>query len=190
MLEAFLISTGAVAIGEIGDKTQLLTLVLTARFKKPVPVIAGIFLATLANHAAAGYLGNLISSALGPETLRILLGLSFLAVAAWALKPDKFEDEPSSLGVHGVFLITFVAFFLAEIGDKTQVATVMLAARFPSLVSVIMGTTLGMMIANLPVIFIGEKAAGKIPLKTVRITASIMFGILGIWTLVGQNFYR
>lgn len=188
MLEAFLISTGAVAVGEIGDKTQLLTLLLTARFKKPVPIIAGIFFSTLANHAAAGYLGNLISRQIGPDTLRIILGVSFLAVAAWALKPDKIEDEPSGLTGHGVFLITFAAFFLAEMGDKTQVATVMLAARFPSLTAVVMGTTLGMMLANLPVVFISEKAAEKIPLKAVRISASVIFGILGIWTLAGQYF--
>src|SRR5262249_14735062 len=155
---------------EIGDKTQLLALMLAARFRKPLPIIAGIAVSTLANHALAGWIGNLVRSALTPNVLRWVVALSFFAVALWALKPDALDDSERPPVSHwGVFGVTVVAFFLAEIGDKTQVATMVLAARFDSLLAVILGTTLGMLIADVPVVLIGKTAAGRIPFKAVRI---------------------
>jgi putative Ca2+/H+ antiporter (TMEM165/GDT1 family) len=184
MLEALLVSTGIVAIGEIGDKTQLLSLVLAARFRKPWPIVAGIAVATLANHAIAGWFGNWVRTVVAPETLKWLLALSFFAVAAWALKPDSYDDDPARHSRWGVFGVTVVAFFLAEIGDKTQVATVMLAAKFPSLAAVVVGTTLGMLLANVPVVFAGNLAADRIPFKAIRIFAAALFAGLGVWVLV------
>ena len=184
-MEAFLVSTAAVAIGEIGDKTQLLALILAARFKRPIPIVLGILVATLANHSLAGLLGNYIRSALNPDYLRWALGLSFLAVGLWALKPDEMEEDPEPVGRYGVFAITVVTFFLAEIGDKTQLATVMLAAKFPSLVAVVAGTTLGMLIADVPAVFLGEVASERIPFKAVRYTAAALFAALGVMTLAG-----
>ena len=186
MLEALLVSTGAVAIAEIGDKTQLLALVLAARFRKPVPIILGILVATLANHALAGALGAWIIGLLGPSVMRWVLGVSFLAMAAWALVPDKLEEEGErKTDRYGAFLATLVAFFLVEIGDKTQVATVALAARYDLLAVVVAGTTLGMMIANVPAVLLGEVAATKIPLKLVRGIAAAIFAALGIAVLAG-----
>ena len=186
MLEALLVSTGVVAIAEIGDKTQLLALVLAARFRKPVPIILGILVATLANHALAGALGAWIIGLLGPSVMRWVLGVSFLAMAAWALVPDKLEDEGErKTDRYGAFLATLVAFFLVEIGDKTQVATVALAARYDLLAVVVAGTTLGMMIANVPAVLLGEVAATKIPLKLVRGIAAAIFAALGIAVLAG-----
>lgn len=184
-MEAFLVSTAAVAIGEIGDKTQLLALILAARFKRPVPIVLGILVATLTNHALAGLLGGFIRTAMNPVHLRWALGLSFLAVGLWALKPDEIEENPEPVGRYGVFVITLVTFFLAEIGDKTQIATVMLAAKFPALPAVVAGTTFGMLLADVPAVFLGEVAAERIPFKAVRYTAAALFMALGAMTLVG-----
>ncbi len=184
-MEAFLVSTLAVTIGEIGDKTQLLALLLTARFKRPWPIIAGILVATLLNHALAGLLGGWIRSLLEPDTLRWLLGISFLAIAAWALVPDKFEEDGKLRSHYGVFAITCVAFFLAEMGDKTQLATVALAAKYPDLVQVVTGTTLGMMIANVPAVVLGKIASPNFPLKLVRYVSAGVFAALGLAVLLG-----
>jgi len=187
-MEAFLVSTGVVALGEIGDKTQLLALVLAARFQKPLPIIAGILVATLANHALAGFLGNLFRSFVPTEVLTWLVALSFFAVAIWALRPDTLDDdEPPPVTRWGVFGVTVVAFFLAEMGDKTQVATVVLAARFPSLMAVVLGTTLGMLLANVPVVLVGKAASAKIPFRAVRIAAALLFAALGVYALVAQG---
>jgi putative Ca2+/H+ antiporter (TMEM165/GDT1 family) len=186
-MEAFLVSTGVVALGEIGDKTQLLALVLAARFHKPLPIIAGILVATLANHALAGFLGNLFRTFVPADVLTWLVALSFFAVAIWALRPDKLDDEPPPATRWGVFGVTVVAFFLAEMGDKTQVATVVLAARFPSLLAVVLGTTLGMLLANVPVVLVGKAASARIPFKAVRIAAAVLFAALGVYALVAQE---
>ncbi|MEP7329836.1 MAG: TMEM165/GDT1 family protein [Betaproteobacteria bacterium] len=188
MLEALLVSTAVVAVGELGDKTQLLALVLAARYGKPWPIIAGIFVATVVNHAIAGWVGSWVREVVPAEVLRWLLALSFFAVAAWALKPDKLDDDdapPKSRW--GVFGVTVVAFFLAEIGDKTQIATVMLAAKFSSLAAVVAGTTLGMLLVNVPTVFIGRAAAEKIPFRAVRIAAAALFAGLGLWVLLAPT---
>ncbi len=188
MLEALLVSTAIVAVGELGDKTQLLALVLAARYGKPWPIIAGIFVATLFNHAIAGWVGNWVRGVVPADILRWLLALSFFAVAAWALVPDKLDDgDAPATSRWGVFGVTLVAFFLAEMGDKTQVATVMLAARFPSLVAVVVGTTLGMLLVNVPTVFIGRAAADRIPFRAVRIAAAALFAGLGLWVLLAPS---
>jgi putative Ca2+/H+ antiporter (TMEM165/GDT1 family) len=187
-METFLVSTTVVAIGEIGDKTQLLALMLAARFKRPIPIVLGILVATLANHTLAGLVGEWVRHAVNPDYLRWGLGASFLAVALWALKPDTVDEELAPVGRYGVFLITLTTFFIAEIGDKTQLATVMLAAKYPSLVSVVAGTTFGMLIADVPAVFLGQMASAKIPFKAVRIAAALMFAALGIVTLLGVSF--
>jgi len=184
-LEAFLVSTGVVALGEIGDKTQLLALVLAARFRKPLPIIAGILVATLANHALAGFVGNLLRTFIPPGVLTWLVALSFFAVAIWALRPDTLDEEPPPATRWGIFGVTVVAFFLAEMGDKTQVATVVLAARFSSLLAVVLGTTLGMLLANVPVVLVGKAASAKIPFKAVRIAAAVLFAALGVYAIIG-----
>jgi putative Ca2+/H+ antiporter (TMEM165/GDT1 family) len=184
-MEAFLISTGLVALAEIGDKTQLLALVLAARFRKPVPIIFGILLATLLNHALAGAVGVWISSLIGDRVLRWTLGISFIAMAIWMLIPDKLEDEKPVEPRFGVFLTTLIAFFLLEIGDKTQVATIALAAKYESLIWVVLGTTLGMMIANVPAVLLGEVAAKKFDVRLVQRIAAAIFVVLGILMLIG-----
>ena len=185
MLDALLVSTAVVAVGELGDKTQLLALVLAARYNRPWPIIAGIFVATLVNHAIAGWVGNWIRGVIAPDVMRWLLALSFFAVAAWALKPDKLDDKDAPPASRwGVFGVTVVAFFLAEIGDKTQIATVMLAAKFSSLAAVVAGTTLGMLLVNVPTVFIGRAAAEKIPFRAVRMAAAALFAGLGLWVLL------
>jgi Ca2+/H+ antiporter, TMEM165/GDT1 family len=178
-MEAFLVSTGLVALAEIGDKTQLLSFVLAARFRRPWPIVLGILVATAANHAAAAALGGWIMATLGEETLRWLLAGSFFAMAAWILVPDKLDALPREAGRGGVFVTTLVAFFLAEMGDKTQVATVALAATYSSFVAVVAGTTLGMMLANVPAVLLGEKIAARVPLRPVRIGAACLFAALG-----------
>jgi putative Ca2+/H+ antiporter (TMEM165/GDT1 family) len=185
-LEAFQVSLGVVALGEIGDKTQLLALMLAARFRKPLPIIAGILAATLVNHALAGLVGNFVRAALAPEVLRWVVALSFFAVAIWALKPDTLDEEkePAPASRWGIFGITAVMFFLAEMGDKTQVATMVLAARFDSLVAVVLGTTAGMLLADVPVVLIGKSAAARIPMRAVRIAAAVLFAALGVYALV------
>jgi putative Ca2+/H+ antiporter (TMEM165/GDT1 family) len=188
-MEALLISTAVVALGEIGDKTQLLALVLAARFRKPWPIVAGILVATLANHALGGYLGNLVREWLPPDVLRWLVALSFFAVAAWALKPDTLDedDRPPEASRWGVFGVTVVAFFLAEMGDKTQVATIVLAAKFPSLFQVVVGTTLGMLLANVPVVVVGKALSSRIPFKAIRIAAALLFAGLGAYALLAAE---
>jgi len=186
-LEAFLVSTSVVALAEIGDKTQLLAFILAAKFQKPLPIVAAIFLATLANHAFAGAIGSWLTSILGPGVLRWVLGVSFLAMAVWTLIPDRFEARDARLARYGVFGTTLIAFFLAEMGDKTQVATIALAAQYRSLVAVVLGTTLGMMIANVPAVLIGDRIAHRMPVRLVRTVAATIFAILGIATLVGAG---
>jgi len=187
-LEALLVSTLVVALGEIGDKTQFLALVLAARFKRPVPIIVGISAATLLNHGFAGLAGGWIRSAVSPDLLRLGLGVSFLAIALWALKPDKLVEKEHAHGRFGIFAITFVAFFLAEIGDKMQLATVALAARFDSLVPVVAGTTLGMLLADVPAVVLAERLSLKVPVNVVRYVAAALFAAIGIATLAGLGF--
>jgi putative Ca2+/H+ antiporter (TMEM165/GDT1 family) len=184
-MEAFLISTGVVALAEIGDKTQLLAFVLAARFRKPWPIVLGILAATLANHAGAGALGSFITTVMSPLALRWVLGLSFIAMAVWILIPDKLDDDAAPKTHGGVFLTTLIAFFLAEMGDKTQIATVALAAQYQALLAVVMGTTLGMMIANVPAVLFGERAARAVPAKLVHGIAAALFAVLGAATLLG-----
>jgi Ca2+/H+ antiporter, TMEM165/GDT1 family len=188
-LEAFAVSTGVVALGEMGDKTQLLALLLAARFRKPVPIVLGILVATLANHAGAAALGAWLTSVLNPQWLRWGLGLSFLAVAAWMLIPDKVDDNEGTDVTRrwGVFGITLVAFFFAEMGDKTQIATVMLAARFDSLLWVTAGTTLGMMLANVPAVLFGERVVKWVPMAWVHRVAALVFAVLGVLMLLGKG---
>lgn len=186
-MEAFLISTGIVALAEIGDKTQLLAFILAAKFRKPLPIVLGILVATIANHALAGALGTWITSLLEPETLRWILGISFIAMAVWTLIPDKFEQEDAKFASFGVFGTTLIAFFLAEMGDKTQVATVALAAQYQALIAVVAGTTLGMMIANVPAVYLGDRIADKMPVRLVHGIAAAIFAILGVATLLGAG---
>ncbi|MFP5440093.1 MAG: TMEM165/GDT1 family protein [Gammaproteobacteria bacterium] len=186
-MEAFLVSTGIVALAEIGDKTQLLAFILAARFRKPVPIILGILVATLLNHGVAGALGAWISSLLSPDALRWILGASFLAMAAWILVPDEFDESEAKLTHHGIFLTTLIAFFLAEMGDKTQIATVALAAQYQALAWVVAGTTLGMMIANVPAVIFGERIAQRMHPKLVHGIAAAIFAVLGIATLAGVD---
>src|SRR4051812_15494933 len=185
-MEAFLVSTGIVALAEIGDKTQLLSLILAARFRKPWPIVGGIFVATLANHALAGALGSLVTDWLGPDTLRWILAASFIGMAVWMLVPDKLDegDAPSQASRMGVFTTTVVAFFLAEMGDKTQVATVMLAARFHAWAAVVAGTTLGMMLANAPVVWFGDRIVRLVPIRVVHVVSALVFLGLGVAVIV------
>jgi len=187
MLQPFLASTGVVAIAEIGDKTQLLALVLAARFRRPAPIVLGILAATLANHALAAWVGTWLIGVVSPGALRWAVGISFLAMAGWALVPDRFEAGERRTDRYGAFVATLVAFFLVEMGDKTQVATVALAARYDALVAVVAGTTLGMMIANVPAVLVGEAAATQLPLRAIRVVAAAVFAVLGIFALWGFN---
>jgi Ca2+/H+ antiporter, TMEM165/GDT1 family len=185
-MESILVSTGVVALAEIGDKTQLLAFILAARFKKPVPIILGIFAATLVNHGLAGAIGAWITSTLSPEILRWALGLSFLAMAIWTMIPDKIEEEETQVArKFSVFGATVITFFLAEMGDKTQVATVAMAAHYAAPLMVVVGTTLGMLIADVPAVFTGDKLASKIPMKLVHSIAAAIFAFLGVITLFG-----
>ena len=185
-MQAFLIATGLVALAEIGDKTQLLAFMLAARFRRPVPIVLGIFVATVFNHTAAGALGAWLTGLISPTMLRWGLGLSFLAMAGWMLIPDELDEDDTPKPGHGVFVTTVIAFFLAEMGDKTQIATVALAARFPAdFIGVVAGTTAGMMIANVPAVLVGGKLAQKLPVKLVHTVAAVIFAGLGIATLAG-----
>ncbi len=187
-MEALLVSTGVVALAEIGDKTQLLAFILAARFKKPLPIIGGILAATLINHGLAGALGAWITAAVSPEILRWVLGASFIGLAAWTLIPDKIEDEETQIASKlGVFGATFVTFFLAEMGDKTQIATIALAAHYASPWLVLLGTTLGMLIADVPAVLVGNKLADKIPMRLVHSIAAGVFALLGVATLLGAG---
>ena len=186
MFDAMFVSTGTVALAEIGDKTQLLALLLAARFRKPWPIIAGILVATLLNHALAAWLGQLLAAWLTPDVLRWLVAASFIGIALWTLKPDTLEDD--TLPARGAFLATVIAFFIAEVGDKTQVATVLLATRYASLWQVVAGTTLGMLLANVPVVALGSRFAHRLPLRAARIAAACVFLLLGLWAaLVGVS---
>lgn len=191
LVESLLVSTGVVALAEIGDKTQLLAFILAARFKRPAPIVLGILVATLVNHGLAGALGVWITAALSPAVLRWGLGLAFIGMAVWTLIPDKMQDEQSQaankIGIFGVFGTTLATFFLAEMGDKTQVATVALAAHYATPWTVVMGTTLGMLIADVPAVFVGDRLAGKIPMKLVHGIAAAIFVLLAAATLLGAG---
>jgi len=185
-MEALFISTGVVALAEIGDKTQLLAFILAARFKKPLPIIAGILCATLVKHGLAGALGAWITSVVSPGAMRWILGLSFIGMAIWTLIPDRIEDEETQVAQRlGVFGATLVTFFLAEMGDKTQIATVALAAHYAAPLMVVVGTTLGMLVADVPAVFVGNRFAAKIPMKLVHSIAAAIFALMGVLTLLG-----
>jgi len=184
-LEAFSISTGIVALAEIGDKTQLLAFMLAARFRRPWPIIAGILVATIANHAFAGAVGTWVTTVLGPDVLRWVLGLSFIAMAVWMMIPDKLDEDEITVPKFGVFATTVVAFFLAEMGDKTQIATVALAAQYGAFVAVVTGTTLGMMIANVPAVLAGNGIAKRLPIRLIHGVAASIFAVLGVAALIG-----
>ncbi|WP_394778774.1 TMEM165/GDT1 family protein [Undibacterium sp.] len=187
-MEAFLVSALAIAVGEIGDKTQLLALLLAARYKKPLPIVLGILCATLANHALAALLGQWVATHVSASVLRWALGLSFIAIAAWTLKPDEMEENSSlSQGRYGVFIVTCIAFFLAEIGDKTQLATVALAAKYSSIGWVVAGSTVGMMVADVPAVFLGKIASPNFPFKLVRYIAATIFLLIGAAVLLGMG---
>jgi putative Ca2+/H+ antiporter (TMEM165/GDT1 family) len=183
-MEAFFVSVAVVAIAEIGDKTQLLALMLAARYRKPLPIILGIFCATLANHAIAALVGAQVAAWVGPDIMRWILGVLFIAMAGWCLIPDKAGEGPQTARKAGAFVATLVAFFLVEIGDKTQIATVALAARFNSLVLVTAGTTVGMLLANAPVVLFGDAIARRLPLHIVRVVAALLFLVLGLVTIL------
>ena len=188
-MEAFLISTGIVALAEMGDKTQLLSLVLAARFRRPWPIVLGILIATMANHGLAGAVGSLVTTVLVPDVLRWVLGLSFIAMAGWMLIPDKIDDnEGNDAPRMGVFLTTMVAFFFAEMGDKTQIATVMLAAQYNAWFAVVAGTTLGMMLANAPVVWLGDAITKRVPLRLVHLVSAVVFVVLGVIALIGWGY--
>ena len=185
-MESLLVSTGVVALAEIGDKTQLLAFILAARFQKPLPIIAGILVATIVNHGLAGALGTWITSSVDPEILRWVLGASFIAMAVWTLIPDQIEEEETEIAHKlGVFGATLITFFLAEMGDKTQIATVALAAHYANPLMVVAGTTLGMLIADVPAVFVGDKLANKIPMRLLHSIAAGIFALLGVATLLG-----
>jgi len=186
-MDAFLISTGIVALAEMGDKTQLLALILAARFRKPVPIILGILVATLLNHAGAGAIGHWVTALFGGEWLRWVLGASFLAMAFWIMIPDKLDDDEDGVSrcCYGVFGTTLATFFLAEMGDKTQIATVQLAAQYHAYLWVVAGTTLGMMLANAPVVWLGDRLVKKVPIRVVHLISALLFAVLGVVALVG-----
>ena len=186
-MEAFLISTASVTVGELGDKTQLLSLILATRLRRPGPIIAGIFVATLLNHLGACLVGEWAGKLVNPQLLKWLLGISFLAVAGWALIPDKMDDDVKERGAYGVFVLTAVTFFLAEMGDKTQIVAFALAAKYNDLMAVVAGTTLGMMIVNIPTVLFAERATKWIPLKVVRVLAAAIYAALGVLTLLGYS---
>jgi putative Ca2+/H+ antiporter (TMEM165/GDT1 family) len=186
-VESFLVSAGVVALAEIGDKTQLLAFVLCAKYRKPLPIIIGIFLATIANHALAGALGTWITSLVAPQTLQWVLGVSFLAMAVWTLVPDKLDEKDAHVPPAGVMVATLIAFFVAEMGDKTQIATVALAAQFHAFYSVVAGTTVGMMIANVPAVILGERIGRRMPVRLLRQAAALLFALLGLATLAAPE---
>jgi Ca2+/H+ antiporter, TMEM165/GDT1 family len=186
-MDPFFVSTASVAMGELGDKTQLLSLILATRLRKPLPIIAGIFVATLVNHLIACSVGEWVGTLITPNILRWVLGISFLAVAVWALIPDKMDEDVKTQGSYGVFALTAVTFFLAEMGDKTQIIALALAAKYDALVAVVAGTTLGMMIVNVPTVLFADRAMKWIPVKVVRVIAAIIYAILGVMTLLGYS---
>jgi len=190
-MEAFFVSTGAVVLSEMGDKTQLLALLLAAKFKRPVPIILGIFASTLLNHTAAGALGAWLAVQIGPTVLRWVIGIGFLAMAVWMFTPDKFDAGAASASQRfGIFGTTLIAFFVAEMGDKTQIATVALAAKYNNLIAVVAGTTLGMLLADVPAVLLGDTIAKKVSMPLVHGIAAAIFALLGVLTLlnVGSIF--
>jgi Ca2+/H+ antiporter, TMEM165/GDT1 family len=191
-MEAFLVSTGVVALGEMGDKTQLLAFLLAAKFKRPLPIVVGILVATLMNHTAAGALGAWVAQVMGPDLLRWVVGLAFIAMAGWMLVPDKVDEDEAAgmMNRFGVFATTVITFFLAEMGDKTQIATVALAARYHDLAQVVAGTTLGMMLADVPAVFLGGTIAHKMNMRLMHAVSALIFAALGVLTLlnVGKLF--
>jgi putative Ca2+/H+ antiporter (TMEM165/GDT1 family) len=186
-MEAFLVSTGVVALAEIGDKTQLLAFLLAAKFRKPLPIVCGILVATVANHTFAAAIGAWLTTLAGPDVMRWVIGLAFLGMAGWTLIPDKLDEGDAKLAQYGVFVTTVIAFFLAEMGDKTQIATVALAARYHALFAVVAGTTLGMMLANVPAVYLGDRIAHRVPIRLVHGIAAAIFAVLGIATLLGAG---
>ena len=184
-MEAFLVSAGLVAVAEIGDKTQLLAMILASRYRRPIPIILGILVATLGNHALAAAVGTQVAAWVGPDTMRWALAMLFLAMAAWCLVPDKADEGPKAVGHAGAFLTTAIAFFLVEMGDKTQIATVGLAAHFQDIATVTAGTTVGMLLANVPAVLCGDVLARKVSLKLVRTVAAAAFAILAVLTMLG-----
>jgi putative Ca2+/H+ antiporter (TMEM165/GDT1 family) len=186
-MDPFFVSTASVAMGELGDKTQLLSLILATRLRKPLPIIAGIFVATLVNHLIACSVGEWVGKLITPNILRWVLGISFLAVAVWALIPDKMDEDVKIRGSYGVFALTAVTFFLAEMGDKTQIIALALAAKYDALIAVVAGTTLGMMIVNVPTVLFADRAMKWIPVKVVRVVAAMIYAILGVMTLLGYS---
>ncbi|MCX7183385.1 MAG: TMEM165/GDT1 family protein [Nitrosospira sp.] len=188
-METLFISAGLIALAEIGDKTQLLAFILAARFKKPFPIIVGILCATLVNHSFAAALGMWISSVVSLEVLGWMLGVSFIGMAIWIMIPDKIEEEKIPIKNYlGVFGITFIAFFLAEMGDKTQIATIAMSAHYATPLLVIIGTTIGMLLADVPAVFVGNKFASKIPMKLMHAIAAVIFLILGVTILIGVGY--
>jgi putative Ca2+/H+ antiporter (TMEM165/GDT1 family) len=183
-MEAFLVSLSTVAIAEMGDRTQLLALLLAAKFRKPVPIVAAILVATLANHALAGFAGVWLGKFLTPNILDIVVGISMLGMAAWTLIPDKLDKDDAKTGGHGPFIATLIAFFIAEIGDKTQIATAALAAGYSNLLAVVGGSTLGMLAANVPVVVMGSKLAARLPMNTIHKLAAVLFAGLGVWFIL------
>jgi putative Ca2+/H+ antiporter (TMEM165/GDT1 family) len=186
-MDAFLISTASIAVGELGDKTQLLSLILATRLRKPIPLIAGIFVATLLNHLGACLVGEWAGKLITPQILKWVLGISFLAVAAWALIPDKVDEDVRTHGSYGVFVLAAVTFFLAEMGDKTQIVALALAAKYNNLIAVVAGTTLGMMIVNIPTVLCADRATKWVPVKLVRVIAAAIYAVLAIVTLLGYS---
>ena len=184
MVEAFLVSLAAVAVGEIGDKTQLLAVLFAARFKRPATIMAGIFCAVVANHVLAGTIGRQIGHAVSPQVLHWILGFSFVGIALWTLKPDAINLENLPDSRYGVFVAAFTSFFIAEMGDKTQIVTAMLAARYPSLPAVIAGTSMGMLLADFPAVLLGHKMAQYVPLRALRYLAALIFVVIGAIALV------
>ncbi|MDX2275610.1 MAG: TMEM165/GDT1 family protein [Hyphomonadaceae bacterium] len=187
-METVLVSAAMVAIAEIGDKTQLLAIVLAAKFRKPIPIVLGILAATLLNHAAAATAGYFIAQWLSGKLFQIVVGGAFIVMAGWALIPDKEDEGAASRSQGGVFLTTLIAFFLVEIGDKTQIATSLLAARFHNIPLVTLGTTMGMMAANVPAVFFGEAVTRVVPLNYVRMAAAAVFALIGVWVVVGALY--
>lgn len=186
-MEAFLVSTGLVALAEIGDRTQLLAFLLAARYRKPAPIILAILIATIANHAFAGLIGTWLTTVIAPGTMRWILGLSFIAMAVWIMIPDDLDDTRATVTRFGVFGTTLITFFIAEMGDKTQIATVALAAQYQELVWVVIGTTLGMMIANVPAVYLGDRLAHRLPVRLIHGIAALIFVVLGVATLMGAG---
>jgi putative Ca2+/H+ antiporter (TMEM165/GDT1 family) len=186
-MQVFVISVISIALGELGDKTQLLSLVLASRFRKPLPIIAGIFVATLCNHLIACLLGQWAGKLMSPQILRWILGVSFLAVAAWALIPDRLDGDIKKRGNYGVFVLTVITFFFAEMGDKTQIVALALAAKYDDLVVIVAGTTLGMMLVNVPTVLFAERATKWLPVKVVRVIAAASYAVLGVLTLLGYS---